>query len=440
MATVIKILQFLLSFSLLVLVHEFGHFTFARIFGVRVDRFKIFFGKSIFSFRKGDTEWAVGWIPFGGYCKLSGMVDESMDTEFTKNEPQPYEFRSKPAWQRLFMMTGGVLFNLVLAFLIYVGMSMAWGDTYISTADMAYGYSFSSQAQAMGFRDGDRILSIDGKEYEDFDKMRIDLMLNQKGRVLVDRDGTVVEIIIPEGSVIKVMEDADFITPRYPFLLGQVIEGSGAAAAGLRAGDRLVSLDGRPLYFFNDYLRELPDYSGRTVEVGVERDSAGVRVLRTFDVAVSEDGRIGAAVNMIAMTPIHTHKYSFWQAFPAGVKKTGEEMSSYWKQLKMIVKPKTEAYKSLGGPLAIGNIFPSKWNWEHFWSITALLSVVLAIMNILPIPALDGGHVLFLLYEMITRRKPSDNFVVYAQVVGMALLFALMIYVTWNDISRLFLR
>lgn len=440
MDVVIKILQFLLSFSLLVLVHEFGHYLFARAFGVRVDTFKIFFGKSIFSFKKGDTTWAIGWIPFGGYCKLNGMVDESMDTEFLNNEPQPYEFRSKKAWQRLLIMTGGVMMNLVLAFLIYVGMSWAYGDSYLSTQDMKYGYAFSEQAREMGFRDGDRIISIDGKEYEDFDKMRMSLMLDQKSRVLVDRDGQTVEITIPEGSIMKVLEDADFISPRYPFILSQVVEGSGAAKAGLQVGDRLVSLQGEPMLFFNDYLRELADYSGRTVAVGAERDSAGVRISRVFDVEVSETGKIGAGVDMLALTPVHTRKYTFFQSFPAGVRRTGDEISGYWKQLKMIVKPKTEAYKSLGGPLAIGNIFPSKWNWEHFWSITALLSIVLAIMNILPIPALDGGHVVFLLYEMITRRKPGDKFMMYAQVVGLAILFSLMIYVTWNDISRIFFK
>lgn len=440
MDILIKIAQFLLSFSLLVLVHEFGHFIFARIFGVRVDKFQIFFGKSIASFKKGDTEWSIGWLPFGGYCKMAGMIDESMDTEFTKSEPQKWEFRSKPAWQRLLIMIGGVLMNVILAFLIYVGMSYAWGESYLSTKDMKYGYSFSEQAQAMGFRNGDKIISIDGKEIEDYNQMVMSLMLDQKSKVLVDRGGEMVEVTIPEGSVMKVLEDAEFISPRYPFLISEVVDGGGAKSAGLQAGDQLVSLDGRPMFFFNDYLSYLSEYSGKTVPIGIERDSAGIPVTKVFEVAVSDDGKIGAAVNMLALTPVHTKKYTFLQSFPAGVKRVGSEISGYWKQLKMIVKPKTEAYKSLGGPLAIGNIFPSKWNWQNFWSITALLSIVLAVMNILPIPALDGGHVMFLLFEMITGRKPGDKFMIYAQVVGMAILLSLMIYVTWNDISRLFFK
>lgn len=440
MDIIIKIAQFLLSFSLLVLVHEFGHFIFARIFGVRVDKFQIFFGKSILSFKKGDTVWSVGWLPFGGYCKLAGMIDESMDTEQMKGEPQKWEFRTKPAWQRLLIMIGGVLMNIVLAFLIYVGMSYAWGESYLSTKDMKYGYSFGEQAQAMGFRDGDRIISIDGKEIEDYNQMVMSLMLDQKSKVQVDRGGETVEITIPEGSVMKVLEDAEFISPRYPFLISEVVDGGGAKAAGLEAGDRLVSLNGEPMFFFNDYLKSLSEYPGQTVHISAERDSANVTLMKNFEVLVSDDGKIGAAVNMLALTPVHTKKYTLLQSFPAGFRRVGSEISGYWKQLKMIVKPKTEAYKSLGGPLAIGNIFPSKWNWQNFWSITALLSIILAVMNILPIPALDGGHVMFLLFEIITGRKPGDKFMVYAQVVGMAILFSLMIYVTWNDISRLFFK
>lgn len=435
MDTVIKILQFLLSFSLLVLVHEFGHYIFARIFGVRVDRFKIFFGKSIFSFKKGETEWAIGWIPFGGYCKMNGMVDESMDTEFLSQEPQPYEFRSKKAWQRLLIMIGGVVMNLVLALLIYIGMSWAYGDKYISTQDMKYGYSFSEQAQAMGFRDGDKIISVDGKQYEDFDKLYFALMFDQKSTVVIDRNGEIVEITIPEGSIVKALEDTEFILPRFPFNVTEVVEGSGAAKAGLKVGDQLVSLQGEPMFFFDDYVRSLAGYPGQTVHIGAQRDSAGTTMTRIFDVNVSDTGKIGAGVTLL-----RTREYNLLQAFPAGFKRMGNEISGYWKQLKMIVKPKTEAYKSLSGPIGILNVFPKTWNWERFWSITALLSLVLAIMNILPIPALDGGHVIFLLYEMITRRKPSDNFILYAQVIGLAILISLMIYVTWNDISRLIFK
>lgn len=434
MDNVIKILQFLLSISLLVIVHEFGHYIFGRMFGVRVDRFKIFFGKSLFSFTKGGTEWAVGWIPFGGYCKLNGMVDESMDTEFLSGDPQPYEFRSKKAWQRLLIMTGGVLMNIILAFIIYAGISWHYGETYISTRDID-GYLFSEQAQEMGFRNGDNIISVDGRKYENFQKLHFALAFDQQKEVLLDRGGQTVKITIPEGSIVRVLEDEDFIEPRIPFVIKEVLHGTGAERAGLSPGDRLVSFDGEPMRFFDEYVKAFSTRKGETVRIGAERDSAGVTVARTFDVEVSDTGMMGASVEMY-----RTVHYTFLQSFPAGVRRMGYEIGSYWKQLKKIAQPKTEAYKSLSGPLGIVGAFPNEWNWFFFWNITALLSIVLAIMNILPIPALDGGHVLFLLYEMVTGRKPSDNFMVYAQVVGLALIVSLMLYVTWNDIIRMFFR
>jgi regulator of sigma E protease len=363
-----------------------------------------------------------------------------MDTGFTSAEPQKWEFRTKPAWQRLLIMTGGVIMNIVLAGLIYAGMSYTWGDNYLSTEDMKYGYAFSPQAEAMGFRDGDKIISIDGRSQHDYDRMAAALMLGQNSKVELLRGDEIVDIVIPEGSVMKVLEDERFISPRYPFVISEVTADGGAVAAGLLAGDRLVSLNGEDMVFFDDYVDALPEYAGGTAHIGVERDSAGVAVQRNFEVAVSQDGRIGAAIDRLALTPIHTKHYTLLQSIPAGFKRMGSEVGSYWKQLKMIVRPKTEAYKSIGGPLAIGNVFSSTWNWPHFWSITALISIILAVMNILPIPALDGGHVLFLLYEVVTRRRPSDNFLIYAQAVGMALLFAVMIYATWNDISRLFIK
>lgn len=440
MDILIKVLQFILSFSLLVIIHELGHFLFARIFGVRVEQFQLFFGRPVASFTRKGTRYGIGWIPFGGYVKLAGMVDESMDTAQLKSEPKPDEFRSKPAWQRLLIMVGGVLMNVLLAFVIYVGISWKWGESYLSTRDMRYGYVFSDQAQEMGFRDGDRILSVNGNDYEDFRQLRIALLLEQNYTVEVLRGGDTVTFRTPDVSVTELAEDVDFITPRYPFLVGQVVEGSGAAEAGIRPGDRLVALDGRRLEYFDQYTELLPRHKGSTVAIDVERDSAGMTVERRFPVRIADDGRMGAAVDMLAVTPVHTRDYTFWQAIPAGSKRIGEEMSSYWKQLKLVFQPKTEAYKSLGGPLSIGSIFPDRWNWQAFWEITALLSIILAVMNILPIPALDGGHVLFLLAEVVTGRKPGDKFLMYAQVVGMLLLFTLVIYATGNDIYRLFIK
>ena len=394
MDILIKVLQFILSFSLLVIIHELGHFLFARIFGVRVEQFQLFFGRPIASFTRRGTRYGIGWIPFGGYVKLAGMIDESMDTEQMKSEPKPDEFRSKPAWQRLLIMVGGVLMNILLALVIYIGISWKWGESYLSTRDMTYGYVFSPQGEEMGFRDGDRILSVNGETYDDFRQLRIALLLEQNYTVEVLRDGDTVTFRTPVVSVNDLAQDAGFISPRYPFLIGQVVEGS----------------------------------------------SAGTSVIRHLPVRVSDDGRIGAAVDMLAVTPIHTMDYTFWQAVPAGTKRIGEEIGSYWKQLKLVFRPQTEAYKSLGGPLSIGSIFPDEWNWPAFWEITALLSIILAVMNILPIPALDGGHVLFLLVEVITGRKPGDKFMTYAQIAGMLLLFTLIIYATGNDIYRLFIK
>ena len=436
MDIVIKILQFILSFTLLVLVHEFGHFFFAKLFGVRVEQFRIFFGKAWVKWHWGETEFGIGWLPFGGYAKLSGMVDESMDTEALASEPKEWEFRSKPAWQRLLMMLGGVMMNAVLAFAIYVGISLRWGDTYISNSEMPYGYVFNDYGHQMGFRDGDKIISIGGESVEDFAKIMTSLAIENDKTTIVERDGEQVVIAIPTQSVMEFVEQTDFITPRVPFEVAGVVEGSGAEKAGLQAGDRFVAFEGEKTEFFDQYSPLLMAHAGKVVNVGVLRGDEVV------DVAVEVDGngKIGVGLNSAQYIPIRTRTYNFWQAIPRGAQRVGEEMSDYWKQLKMIVQPKTEMYKALGGPIAIGQIFPNTWNWEHFWKITALLSVIFAVMNVLPIPALDGGHVLFLLIEVITRRKPSDKVLMWAQMVGMALLFTLMFYATFNDITRLFGR
>ncbi len=440
MDIVVKILQFILSFSLLIFVHELGHFLFARMFGIRVERFQLFFGKALISFKRGDTTYGIGWIPFGGFVTLSGMIDESMNTQQMKQAPKPYEFRSKPAWQRLLTMTGGVIMNVVMAFVIFVCMSYTWGDTYLSTEDMTYGYVFSGEAEKLGFEDGDRILTVNGREIEDFNRLLIAVAVEQGSRIRLLRGGEEIEIVTPTVSVKGLLDSPEFMTPRYPFVVAGTLEGSGAAKAGLLSGDRLTSLAGQPMRFFDQYREKLPDHKETTVPIGIERDSAGIVLHRTFDVEVSPQGTIGATVDMFSLAPVHTRSYTFLQSIPAGVRRVGTEIGGYWKQLKLLVDPKTEAYESVSGPLGIGNIFPEDWDWYRFWSITALLSVVLAVMNILPIPALDGGHVLFLLVEMITGRRPGDKFIVYAQVAGMTLLLLLMVYATGNDIYRMFIR
>lgn len=436
----IKILQFILSFSLLVVVHEFGHFIFARMFGVRVEQFQLFFGKPWVTYTTKRTRYGIGWIPFGGFVKLAGMIDESVDTEQMKSEPKPDEFRSKPAWQRLLIMIGGVLMNVILAFLIYVGMSYKYGENFLSTDDMKYGYVFSEQAQELGFRNGDLILSVNGERFDDFRQLRIALLVNQNYTVETLRGGDTVSFSTPEVSVMRLAQDPFFISPRYPFLIGDVVEAGGAERAGIRSGDRLVSLNGEPMQYFDEFTQQFTTLGDSTATVGVARDSSGVETVKVLPVEVSPEGKIGVAVDMLAVTPVHTKEYTLMQSIAAGFNRLGDEIGGYWKQLKLIFKPKTEAFKSIGGPIAIGGIFPDTWNWPAFWEITALLSVVLAVMNILPIPALDGGHVLFLLVEIITGRKPGDKFLLYAQIVGLVLLFSLIIFATGNDIARLFTK
>lgn len=434
MDIVIKILQFICSFTLLVLIHELGHLMFGKLFGVRVEEFRIFFGKAWCKWRWGETEYGIGWLPFGGYAKLSGMVDESMDTESLRQEPQPWEFRSKPAWQRLLIILGGVMMNALMAFVIYVGTSMAWGDTYISNSEMPHGYVFSDYGHALGFEDGDKIISIGGESVEDYSKIITTLIIESDKTTVVERRGERVSIEIPVQSVMELSEQVDLLTPRVPFEVASVVEGSGAEVAGLREGDRVVAVDGRKAEFYDQVSPQIVGHKGENLNLAVVRGADTLDVT----VAVSPEGQIGVGLATTRYIPVRTREYNFWQAIPRGGERVVEEMGDYWKQLKMIVRPKTEMYKALGGPISIGSIFPNEWNWQYFWRITALLSVILAIMNVLPIPALDGGHALFILIEMITGRKPSDKVLMVAQAIGMSLLILLMLYATFNDIARLF--
>lgn len=433
MDVVIKILQFICSFTMLVLVHELGHLMFGKLFGVRVEEFRIFFGKPWIKWRWGETEYGIGWLPFGGYAKLAGMVDESMDTKNLASEPEPWEFRSKPAWQRLIIILGGVMMNVVMAFGIYVGTSLAWGDKYISNSEMPYGYVYSDYAKQLGFEDGDKIISIGGEPIEDYAKIMTSLLIESDKTTIVERDGEKVTIDIPVQSVMELSEQTDFLAPRVPFEVASVVENMGAAAAGIEVGDRVIGVDGEPMSYYDQIAPAL---------AAAKSDSVMLTLLsgclaRDVMVAVNGEGQIGVGLSSESI-PVRTRTYNFWQAIPRGGERVVEEMGDYWKQLKMIVQPKTEMYKALGGPISIGGIFPNEWNWQNFWKITALLSVILAVMNVLPIPALDGGHALFILIEMITGRRPSDKVLIVAQAIGMGLLFLLMFYATFNDIARLF--
>ncbi len=437
----IKILQFIVSFSLLVFVHEFGHFITARMCKIRVDKFYIFFNPwfSLFKFKKGDTEYGIGWLPFGGYCKIAGMIDESMDTEQMKQPPQPYEFRSKSPWARLLVMVGGVLMNIILAVFIYIGMSWAWGESYIATKDAKYGYVYSELAQNIGFRNGDQVVDVAGEAIENALMVHSAIIFDQAPYVTVLRDGQQMRIAIPQDSVAALIRDGKFMELRLPFVLGSVLKNSGASAAGLQEGDALIALNGEPMRFFDEYQKALAQHKGQTVTVEVTRDSAGIT--RTFpqQVAVSEEGTIGVQMSSLSL-PVSTHNYSFWQSIPRGISRTGQEIANYGKQLKLIFSPKTEVYKSLGGVIAIGSIFPREWDWYAFWQITAFLSIMLAIINILPIPMLDGGHVLFVLIEIVTGRKPSDKVLEVAQYIGLILILGLMVFANGNDIYRFFIK
>lgn len=433
MDIVIKILQFVCSFTLLVLVHELGHLMFGKLFGVRVEEFRIFFGKPWVKWRWGETEYGIGWLPFGGFAKLSGMVDESMDTQSLKSEPQPWEFRAKPAWQRLIIILGGVMMNVVMAFLIYVGISLAWGDKYISNSEMPYGYVYSDYAKELGFVDGDKIISIGGEPIEDFADIMTSLLIESDKTTIVERGGQHRVIEIPVQSVMELSEQTDFLTPRLPFEVASVAKGMGAESAGVMVGDKVIGVNGNDARFYDQIAPILSSFAGDTVTLSLMNGTE----MREVRVAVNSEGQIGVGLSSESI-PVRVQNYNLWQAIPRGGERVVEEMSDYWKQLKMIVRPQTEMYKAIGGPIAIGGIFPDQWNWLNFWKITALLSVVLAIMNVLPIPALDGGHALFILIEMITGRRPSDKLLIVAQAIGMGLLFLLMFYATFNDIARLF--
>ena len=438
MEILIKIAQLVVCLSLLVIIHEFGHFMFAKLFKVRVEKFYLFFDPwfKLFSFKRGETEYGVGWLPLGGYVSLSGMIDESKGTDSFEAEPQPWEFRTKPAWQRLLIMAGGVMMNIVLAGCIYIGMSYAWGDRYFDNKDLQWGYTFNALGHEIGFEDGDRILSLDGEPVGDIAKIYSTMVIEQVKRVEVLRGQDTVDVFIRADYTSQLLNSTDFMMPRMPFEVAEVSAEGGAAAAGMQAGDRVVAVDGVAMTTSDQVSATIAQSKGGNVALAVMRGG----VCDTLNVAVSSEGMIGVYLKPFAeFVPVQTRDYTFWQAIPAGLKRTGKELSSYWSQIELMFKPKTEAYKSLGSFIAIGSIFPEQWDWMAFWRIAALLSVVFAVMNVLPIPGLDGGHMVFVLWEMITGRKPSDKVLEYAQMVGMVLLVALMIFAFGNDIRRFIL-
>ena len=495
MTILIKVLQFFLSLSILIFIHELGHFLAAKAFKTRVEKFYLFFdwgfslfrckkvnGKWCFKFfsknvpekytvteyrdaagkkqknydpidintlpeddwrRSDSTEYGIGWFPLGGYNKIAGMVDESMDKSQMKQPPQPWEFRSKPAWQRFIIMVAGVFMNVVLALAIYIGLLTKEGEQYLPTAEVnKYGIAVDSLGYELGFRDGDKILSVDGKYYEDFSKIPLQIIIDKAKTVEVEREGKNMVIELPEDAtrILLSTQDAAFISTRLPFVIDSISDSimvnekkvvSPARLAGLRKGDQIIGIDDVETPYFHDFRNTIVKYKNQDIKLLALRRNDTV----SFDMHIGEVPMIGATVKSFDMA---VKEYNFFQAIPAGFKKTFTELGDYWKQVKLIFSPKTKAYESVGGFISIGKIFPDTWIWSMFWRMTAFLSIALAVMNILPIPALDGGHILFLLFEIITRRKPSDKFMEVAEMVGLILVLGLVILANGNDIIKLF--
>lgn len=440
MDILIKVLQLILSLSILVVVHEFGHFFAAKIFKTRVEKFYLFFnpGFSIFKFNYKGTEYGMGWLPLGGYVKISGMIDESMDKEQMKQPPQPWEFRSKPAWQRLIIMLGGVIMNIILAIVIYISILAYYGEAYLPTSEVnKYGITTDSLAYEMGFRNGDKIISLDGIFVESFKKIPFNLIINEAKTAQVIRDGKEKEIVFPEGSLGKLVKhrSPEFISIRFPFVADKFGKNSVAEDAGMEVGDSIIGMNGMEVRYFMEFRNEIQLHKNDDVIIDLKRGNDTLHLAMTL----GEDGFLGVYPQGLgSFFEMKEQKYSVAEAIPAGFRRTWYEIGSYLKQLKLLFSPEVKAYESVGGFITIGSIFPAVWHWESFWRLTAFLSIMLAVLNILPIPALDGGHVMFLSYEMIARRKPSDKFLEYSQIVGMVILFGLLILANGNDIIRLF--
>ena len=469
-ATLIKTLEFFMALGLLVMIHEFGHYFFARVFGVWVEKFYMFFnpwlsivkwkpGKYVKWFSHGNemavagdndpnenkrswraTEYGIGWLPLGGYCSIAGMIDESMNTEAMKQPAKPYEFRSKPAWQRLLIMLGGVLFNFLLAIIIYAGIVYAVGEKFINFTDATEGMEFCDSAHKAGFVDGDIPLTADGKALSYFNSEDLNAMLTARQVTVLRNHKDTVIINLPKDFIFQANTDAEagqaFMAYRLPVVVSQTQPRMGGEKAGLQEGDRLMAVNGTPTPSYTEFTAALEQNKGKNVTLSYQR---GGQTLTATDVPIDGAGKLG--ILLTDPTNIyHTtvKNYNILQSIPRGLEMGWNKMVTYVKQLKLIFTP--QGAQSLGGFGTMGSIFPSTWNWVDFWNITAFFSVILAVMNVLPIPALDGGHVMFLLYEMITRRQPSLKFLERAQTVGMALLIALLVFANGNDIYRFFFK
>jgi len=447
MEILIKASQFILSLSLLIVLHELGHFIPAKLFKTRVEKFYLFFDYKFSLFKKkiGDTVYGIGWIPLGGYVKISGMIDESMDTEQMQEEPKPWEFRSKPAWQRLIIMLGGVFVNFILGIFIYIMLMYSYGEKYLPNDNVKDGvWVQDSLAINIGLQNGDKIIAVDGEKIKKFTDITVEFI--NGNNYTIERNGELIEKELPVDFIDQLIsrgkEAGMIVRPRSPFMVAEIPESSLNKSLGLKDKDVVVSINGESVKYYDEVEAVLKENSGKEISLTVKRGEEN----KTFTANVSDEGKLEVIAYGLSMSDLGKLgyydladiSYSFGEAIPAGLNKSYETLTNYMKQLKKIFNPSTGAYKGLGGFISIGSIFPSTWSAESFWNITAFLSIMLGFMNLLPIPALDGGHVVFTLWEMITGRKPSDKFLEYAQVAGFILLIALLLFANGNDIFRLF--
>jgi len=436
----IQIAQFVLGLSILIVIHEFGHYLPAKWFNVRVSKFYLFFDYKFSLLKKkiGETEWGIGWIPLGGYVKIEGMVDESMDTEHLKDEPEDWEFRAKPAWQRLIILTGGVIMNFLAAYFIYVFLLVGYGKDYLPNESLVHGIWTNEVGHKMGLENGDKIISIGDYKPDSYNETAMEIMLSEGQDILVDRNGEQVRIPITAEALAEIISNKsfDFIQPRMPYVVKEFSKGSVAEKAGMQVGDSLVGLNGQELLFFDEFLDAIPDFAGEEINLTYYRHGE----LGTLSLNVPEDGKLGVynTRDVFKYYPIKNKEYTFAQALGGGWNEVGEKLSGYVRQFKLIFNFETKAYKEVGGFLMILDQYENTWNWRRFWEFTAFLSIMLGFLNILPIPALDGGHVVFTLIEMVSGRRPSIKVLEIAQMIGFFLLLALLVFANGQDIIRAF--
>ncbi|MFC6997688.1 RIP metalloprotease RseP [Rufibacter roseus] len=429
--------QLILGLTILVGIHELGHMLAAKWFGMRVEKYAIGFPPKLVSKQVGETEYMIGMIPLGGFVKITGMVDESLDTAMLAQEPQPWEFRAKPAWQRLIVMMGGIIFNVITGIIIFAALTYAYGESYLLAEDVKYGIVTNNTAKKIGLRDGDKIVAVNGKPLVEFnDVYSPDVLLGSNTTFTVERDGQQLTIPLPANLMDQLIDDdkTSFVLPREPFEVAKVQSGTAASKIGLQKGDKIVRIGNKPIQFFDELQAELKKSAGKTVEIEIDRN--GQRISNKAQ--IDESGTLG--FNSKPLLPRATREYGFLESFPAGLDRAYMIISTQIKGFGKIFSGEASASKSIGGPLMIAQTFGGDFSWANFWTITAMLSMVLAFMNFLPIPALDGGHVMFLTYEMVSGRKPSDKFLENAQKVGMVLLLGLMAFAIFNDFFKLLFK